>query len=144
MDNRRWLRTQYQTRRRPVAEIAAECQVDPSTVWRALRRHGIELRGPAGRRQVTDAQVTDALRQAPSIRDAARRLGMHPDSLYDRARRAGILPTTPIGPDDIAERYQAGESVAALAESEGVASRTVRRWLASRGVAMRPVGRPAR
>lgn len=142
LDDRRWLRSQYQTHRRPVGEIAAECGVDPSTVWRALRRHGIELRGPAGRRHVTDDQIHGALAEAPSIRDAARCLGLHPDSLYDRARRAGLLPTWPVGPDDIADRYQAGASVAALADAEGVSPRTVRRWLRSRGATMRPAGRP--
>lgn len=140
--DRGWLVRRYQTERRPVAAIAEEARVDPSTVWRALRRHGIELRGRVGTLRLSDESVRQALVSHPSVAAAARTLGVAPGSLYDRARLLGFGRVERCGPADLAERYAAGRSAAALAADVGVSVRTVRRWLAFRGVGLRPPGRP--
>lgn len=68
---------------------------------------------------------------------------MHPDSLYHRARLLGLAAVGVCGPDDLGERYAGGVSSAVLAGELGVSRRTVLRWLAYRGVELRPRGRPA-
>lgn len=148
-DRAGWLHRRYTLDRATVADMAAEAGVDPSTIHRWLRAAGEPLRGAAGRRNLTGVsrtQLRRVLREAPTLRAAAGRLGVDEHTLRERARADGLLGGRAIPDvvdvDALAATYAAGVSLAALAGASGVSVRTVRRWLVEAGVAMRPAGRP--
>ena len=130
-----------------MADIAAEAGCDVATVHRALTRHGIERRGPVGRRSlagIKDRTVRAEVRRAATATDAARALGVDLATLTERQARMGDRPWYggAEGADEMAVGYRAGVSLAELAQVHGVSTRTVRRRLAAVGVEMRPAGHP--
>lgn len=147
-DRAAWLHRRYTLNRARVVDIAAEAGVDPATIYTWLRKAGEPLRGPPGRRSltgITTGQISRALREAPTFRAAAQRLGVDDHTLRERARADGLVGGDGIPTDveisDLSGRYQAGATLAALADEVGVSVRTIRRWLIEAGVAMRPAGR---
>ena len=60
----------------------------------------------------------------------------------ERLRHLGLDPDA-IGSLDLRRRYEAGESLRALADELGVSTRTVARRVRDAGGTMRPRGRPA-
>lgn len=145
--DRAWLERRYSTDRAKVADIAAEAGVDPSTVHRALQRHGIAPRGATGRRSladVSDRAVRRELRHHHTLGEAASALSVDPVTLAERLARMGMRPWYGgvEGADEMAAEYAAGASLVAIAKSRGLSTRTVRRRLAAVGADMRPRGRP--
>lgn len=146
--DRAWLERRYRQDRATVAAIAAESGADPSTVHRALLRHGIALRGVSERRslgQLSDATIKATVARSETTVDAARALGVDLSTLVQRLARMGLhaWPGGTEGADEMAAAYAAGASIGAIAAAHGCSTRTVRRRLAAAGVDMRPVGRPA-
>jgi uncharacterized protein YjcR len=56
-----WLRDQYVTQRRSMAEISELCDCSPATVENWLEKHGIETRGPQGclEKRIADQRLID-------------------------------------------------------------------------------------
>jgi hypothetical protein len=152
-----WLRRRYGAGV-PVADIAAEAGCDPSRVWVALRRHGIELRGRADGidvRPLTKADIKRAYRAAALAGDtpvstssplgnraaAARHLGVSDAKLRDAEVRVGLR-----SPDRAAEAATLsaqGLTIAQVAAEIGTSYRTAQRLLVGPSVVKRPRGRPA-
>ena len=149
LSDKAWLERRYRYDAATVATIAAEAGVNVSTVHRALARHGITLRGPLGRRTLVDVSnrtVRATVRKAETLTDAARALGVDLETLRARLARMGDRPWPggKEGAEEMSADYAAGLSLVAIAEAQGVSTRTVRRRLAAAGVDMRSRGRPSR
>ncbi len=145
--DREWLVRRYRHDEAPVATIAAEAGADASSVHRWLTRHGIELRGAAGRRTLAhlgDKTVKDAVRKGATLSDASQALGVDVRTLTDRLARMGMHAHVggTEGADEMAEQYAGGASLDEIADQHGVSRRTVQRRLAAAGTEMRPAGRP--
>lgn len=142
--DRKWLMRRYLIDRWVVAAIAAEAGCDPSTVHRALQRHGIPLRGPAGRQRwdgiLTPSVLRAAAEKGQTHVDVAHRFGAPPRLVHDHMLRLGLLAAP--GDAELARRYEAGEPLTVLALVTGQSVRTVARRLRGSGVTLRPVGRP--
>ena len=93
----------------------------------------------------TDAFVNDAAnlyRNGESVSSIARRFGCDPDTLSKHLKRIGINITKCNGPspkripmpDDFIPRYEAGESMLALAKSYGISRTALVRWLDEAGI----------
>lgn len=95
----------------------------------------------------TDKQLAAAYRRRGSVVAVAADLGV----AFETARRwlidAGIelqsrgrpsRAANRVGADDLIDRYQRGESVAAIASATGVSPGTVRNRLLDAGIALRP------
>lgn len=98
LDDAEWLRKNYASR--TGVELAAELEVSPTTVYRALRRHGIERRRRGhGQHQRRDARLSDvewlaaALPQS-SATQVAKRLHVSPGTVTNAYRRANLDPRT--------------------------------------------------
>jgi AcrR family transcriptional regulator len=144
-----WLRRRYLDDQATVADIAAEAGVDPATVHRALRRHDIPLRGPAGRRQWGDVLTAEFLgaRKAAPATEIAEELGCSPSVVQEHRAMHGLLDL-PDGLDwRAAQRLKRLYerdclSVVQVGEAIGVSKRTARRYLLAAGVTLRARGRP--
>lgn len=141
-----WLRQRYSVDLATVETIAAEAGVAVTNIYRALHRHHIPLRGPAGRARWDQILTAPALRAAhrrgETPGDIAARLGVHERVVRDRMVSLG-LSAAPVDMN-VAAAYQMGASLAELAAETGLSTRTIRRRLDVAGVQVRPVGRPAR
>lgn len=151
MIDQAWLRTRYEHDRAPVAAIAAEAGVDPSTIHRALRGAGIAPRGKAGARAVRtlDREWLVARRgEGATWAAIARDVGMDHSSVLWQAAGYGLYD---LGDGDqegyrravlAAEKYRRGQSLEQVAAAMGVDRRTVTRWLRALGVEIRRPGHP--
>lgn len=96
----------------------------------------------------TDAFVSNAAnlyRNGESVASIARRFGCDGDTLSKHLKRIGVNvtkvgrpnPTRIPMPDDFLPRYEAGESLLALAKSYGISRTALFRWLEEAGVERR-------
>jgi len=143
--DRAWLYQRYVIDGDPVTAIAEDAGSDPSSVHRWLARHGIALRGRGSLAGVSNRTVRSTVRRSPSMRDAARLLGVDARTVVERLCAIGDRPHA--DPDGrattIAERYDSGATLAELAEEYAMSVRTVRRRVLAAGRTLRPAGRPA-
>lgn len=146
MGGKRWLRRRYLTDRAPVAAIAAEAAVNPSTVHRWLHACEIPLRGQHDRRQWAEVLTAQRLRAAAKRGrthvDIANETGAPARVVLDHWRRLGLDPDV-IGDLEMRRRYERGASLAELAEMADCSIRTVGRRIRDAGGTLRPVGRPS-
>lgn len=145
LGGKRWLRRRYLTERAPVAAIAAEAGVNPSTVHRWLTACEIPRRGQHDRRRwddvLTDQRLRAAAKRGWTHVDVAYETGAPIRVVQDRWRRLGLDPDA-IGNLDMRRRYEAGETLASLAAASGCSQRTVARRIRDAGGRLRPAGRP--
>lgn len=147
LDDRGWLHRRYAVDLAPVADIAAEASRDPSSVYRALARHGIAPRGPAGRasHDVDRDELAERIAHGQTLASIAADYGCDPAVIYDRRVRWGLVEPRELGASPAQlrmwyDRY--GWSVRRVADRLGVTPRTARRRLMAAGVQLRPPGRP--
>lgn len=142
-----WLCDAYVRQGKSRREIAETIGVSHSTVGEWLHRHGITMRGTAEARQaVFDRQRAEELEDRGWLIDAyyGRRL-----SLADIANEVGVAPSTvraamdrlgvPTRTDRLRDRNWLAEQLATVgirgaAESVGVTTTTVRRWIKTHGL----------
>ena len=156
-----WLKAEYETAGRSTVGIAAELGCHPSTVAKALARHGIPAR-PNGQRRpdkLADggwlkAEYETGGRSTVGI---AAELGCHPSTVSDALREHGIparygIPTwsggQPRSPELAdggwlkAEYETGGRTTTAIAAELGCSPSTVARALARHGIPPRPASPP--
>jgi transposase-like protein len=143
-----WLRGRYLTDQAPVSAIAAEAGVNPATVYAALRRHDIPLRGKPGARAVRHLDrdwLSARIAEGATPGAIARDTGMDRSSVLWQLAQYGLLDLTGDGryasAVNAAERYRKGQSLAAISAALGVDRRQVSLWLLALGVQIRPPGR---
>jgi hypothetical protein len=149
--DKKWLTRRYVRDAVTVNWIAEESGTDPSQVYRALQRHGIELRGrlDVDNRKLTAAAIERAYKQSSDTAylspnalgnraAAARLLGVSHQKLLGAERRLGLA----IHPRGLEARklYESGLSRRATGTAMGLSDST--RLLLGTGVTMRPRGRP--
>lgn len=146
-----WLRARYEQDRAPIAAIAAEAGVDPSTIHRALRAAGVAKRGKTGARAVHTLDrewVVTRRGEGASWGAIAREAGIDRSSVLWQAAGYGLYDLG--GGDEAlyrravcaAEKYRSGQSLVQVAAAIGVDRRTVTRWLRALGVEIRSQGHP--
>jgi hypothetical protein len=140
----RFLRTELKAGRTP-KEMASSVGCSENTVRDYLARHGLlELRG-----------MPKSLRRDYGRLGSIHAVGELHEVSFSTARRwllaAGVSLNDPHRPEGVtldiaraAHRYEAGESLAAIAGDVGVGANTLKRRLQAHGVVMRPRGRPPR
>lgn len=126
-----------------VLGLAVAAGMSVSGLQRRLRRIGVPPRRSerAGALEISD--VSAALAEHGSIRAAAGALGISRPGLVALARRHGLAEAGDL-PAGLVESYQAGASMADLAQDHGVSTATVSYWLRGVGLAPRPRGRRPR
>lgn len=144
-----WLRRRYLTDRARVADIAAEAGVDQSSVHRALRRHGISQRGPAGRQQWADVLTREYLtRQVVAgvpVRQIAEQVGCDPSTVRRWMQRHGlVVPELTGAQARRLRRWYVRDRlpIVEIARREQVSTQTARACLLAAGVTLRRPGRP--
>jgi hypothetical protein len=144
-----WLRRRYARDRAPVSDIAAEAGVDVSNVHRALRRHGIPLRGPAGRRQwggvLTRPFLEKRLGASTPIRSIAEEVGCQPVDVRRWMQRHGLADVDLTASEARQlRRWYEGErlSITEIARRLQVSKQTARARLVAAEVTLRSPGRP--
>jgi hypothetical protein len=127
LHSRRWVRTQYVTDGRSVADIAAELGASPTSVYRAISAFGL---APAARRRSrpSPTRLRAGWRRVGTVRGMARLLGVSQGSAEVWLAEVGIftrdVPAIP--PDVLRRAIGAGESVRTIARRHMLDPRVVR------------------
>lgn len=149
LDDPIWLRRQYVDLARPVSDIAVDVGRDPANVYRALHRHGIELRGHPDRRDdwattLTKRRLTALWARHETINGVAGELGCDHGTAREWLIRRGVIDVVVDGAAELRQLYEAdGQSIGQIAAQLGVSPRTVRRRLIAARIPLRPRGRRA-
>jgi len=125
-------------------ELAAAAAMSLGGLQERLRRIGVPPRRRAERARALDAeQIAKALVDHGSVAAAARALGVGRAALTAQAQRHGLRPAPAI-PTDLAQRYQAGATIAELARHYQRGTTTITLWLDAAGIPRRRRGRQPR
>lgn len=132
-----WLREEYLKKRTPVAEIAAQAGCGRSAVWRALRRHGIPVRGDTRPNPASSAAWLQArLDRGATYRDMAAEAGVAISTIHNWIAQAG-LAEPPETAAELRRWYAQGLSIEDIARRMGISVFTARRDLHAAGVKLR-------
>jgi hypothetical protein len=127
LHNRRWVRTQYVTDGRSVAEIATGLGASPTSVHRAISAFGL---APVARRlsRASQTRLRATWRRVGTVRGLARLLGVSQGLAEVWLAEVGIftrdVPAIP--PDVLQTAVRAGESVRTIARRHMLDPRVVR------------------
>ena len=141
---------------RTVGEVAQEFGVNPSTIVRLRKKHGLSGsprvgRGRPGLRKLSPAQEQEVLllrARKVTYRKIAERFGVSIGAVQKAEQRRGgvlqghsvVMAVEPDVADNIVCRYVAGEHGTDLAEEFGISDATVYRYLGLAGIERRPRG----
>ena len=81
----------YEGERLSVDSIAQYLNASPSSVWRALRRNGVTLRGQSRRAKIDTDEIVKRYLAGQSSNEIAESFGMRGESIRYRLRRAGVI-----------------------------------------------------
>jgi hypothetical protein len=139
----------YHGQRQSIQVIAFDLRVSRIKVHRYMEREGIPRR-PPGRPRKAEAPSEGAGGQeddgrprkaeAPSEEAGRQDDDDTPPKRRRRRRRVSNLDKAGITREAVATRYDAGESIHALAASLGVSDSALQRWMVREGIPRRPVG----
>lgn len=140
--------TEQYLRGLPLPEIAAGAGLSRDQVHSRLRAAGVPPRGRfVFDRVLTAAMLTDRLGDGLNARQIAAEVGCCTDTVRSALVRHGLRSRRAAPDTDrraalarLAARYEGGLTLRELAVEEGRSQTTVRRWLLSAGVTLRPPG----
>lgn len=146
IDDEAWLRRRYEQDGATVDAIAAEAGVDRATVYQALARHLIPLRGgtAVGNRRWGDILTEDFLRQVVGLPDAAvaKLVGCTDRTVQEWRAMRGFIAIPEQDARLLRRLYETdGMSVQQVADERGWGKRTARIRLLAAGVQLRRRGR---
>lgn len=135
--------------------IARQFGITDPTVYRALKRQGIDRR-PAGRNTAWEdteqnrRELVAAYEAGETVRSIAKRLTIRTSRVSQVLDESGVqfhpggrLRFSDEDAAEFARAYQAGETLTQIGQRYGVAAKVVRDYLIRTGVQLRPLGAPA-
>jgi hypothetical protein len=81
----------YETQGLSVEVIAVRLESNPMTIWRTLKRHGVQIRANSRQSKLNIEDVIRRYRNGESSNEIAESCGLRGESIRYRLRKAGVL-----------------------------------------------------